>query len=177
MKRRLLFMTMFLLFVVFEGYAMQPNQIQQPKEKSESEKFVQSLSRIKSDEINYAYISLNMLRQMFLKLAGNGNMAEMKKMFGSLKSVRRFVTTGEEGYKALKSALSPFLQEEETVMGMELMVLNRDEVLSVVYSGSENVLIITDCCDDEISLVFFTGLSYEAFLKMNDGGIEFDFGF
>lgn len=113
---------------------------------------------------------------MFAEMTG-GNVAELTRMFSTLKSMRRFVTTGDEGYKVLKNALSPFLQGEESVMGMELMAFNRGDGISVVYSGSGDILVIADSGDNEIALAYFVGLRYDVFMKMSNGGIDIDLGF
>lgn len=165
-----------ILFVAFGAFANIPNRLQQAKDKSESERFVRNLAKIKCDEINYAYISFNMIRQMFAEMTG-GNVAELTRMFSTLKSMRRFVTTGDEGYMVLKDALSPFLQGEESVMGMELMAFNRGDGVSVVYSGSGDILVIADSGDNEIALAYFVGLRYDVFMKMSNGGIDIDLGF
>ena len=74
------------------------------KEKSEAELFMQSVSRIKSAEIDYAYISTSMFKQMFTLLDGNvtlnniGSVTNVGNVFLSIKSMRQFVTTGEQGY-------------------------------------------------------------------------------
>jgi hypothetical protein len=91
--------------------------------------------------------------------------------------MRRFATTGSKGYKLLHDALYGFLQENESVMGMELMALNREDgTLRVIYSDSASLLVINDD-GDELAVVFIAGLSYENFIMMSDGGFDFDFGF
>ena len=98
--------------------------------------------------------------------------------FALLKSVRRFVTTGSEGYAKLRNNLLPFLSQDEEVMGMELMAMNvEDGALSVVYSDSQSVLLITDTGDAELSVVFVVGLSYTVLNELIDGGFDFDFMF
>ena len=91
--------------------------------------------------------------------------------------MRRFATTGSEGYKLLHNALYGFLQENESVMGMELMALNREDgILRVIYSDSACLLVINDD-GDELAVVFIAGLSYENFIMMSDGGFDFNFDF
>ena len=146
-------------------------QHKQPdKEKSEVEKFIQRVSRIKSAEIDYAYISTNMFKRMFAMVEKN---IEVDNIFGSIKSVRRFETTGKEGYTTLTTALQPFLQEEEQVMGMELMALNREDgELSVIYSDKKSLLVIGDYNDETLNVVFIVGLSYETFIQFSPDSLN-----
>lgn len=155
------------------------------REKSKVEVYMQQLSKIKSPEINYAYISFNMLKRLF-SMASQENRKGANIVvdgiestpFALLKSVRRFVTTGSEGYAKLRNNLLPFLSQDEEVMGMELMAMNvEDGALSVVYSDSQSVLLITDTGDAELSVVFVVGLSYTVLNELIDGGFDFDFMF
>ena len=67
----------------------------------------------------------------------------------------------------MQQILQPFLQEEEQVMGMELMALNREDgELSVIYSDNKSLLVIGDHNDETLNVVFIVGLSYEAFIKI-----------
>ena len=170
MKRKL-FIILTLISVALSTWAMPP---QQP-EKSEAEKFVQNLAKIKSDEISYAYISANMFKQLFIKIDLDEDMQESISFIKSLKSLRRFFTNGKQGYDILKAALQPFLQENEEVLGMTLMASNRDGGgMAAIYSGQGNTLVVTDYGNNEtITLVFVAGLSYEAFMEFNDLGIDF----
>ena len=170
MKRKL-FIILTLISVALSTWAMPP---QQP-EKSEAERFVQNLAKIKSDEISYAYISANMFKQLFIKIDLDEEMLESISFMKSLKSLRRFFTSGKQGYDILKAALQPFLQENEEVLGMTLMASNRDgDGMAAIYSGQGNTLVVTDYGNNEtITLVFVAGLSYEAFMEFNDLGIDF----
>ena len=170
MKRKL-FIILTLISVALSTWAMPP---QQP-EKSEAEKFVQNLAKIKSDEISYAYISANMFKQLFIKIDLDEELLESISFMKSLKSLRRFFTSGKQGYDILKAALQPFLQENEEVLGMTLMASNRDGGgMAAIYSGQGNTLVVTDYGNNEtITLVFVAGLSYEAFMEFNDLGIDF----
>ena len=170
MKRKL-FIILTLISVALSTWAMPP---QQP-EKSEAEKFVQNLAKIKSDEISYAYISANMFKQLFIKIDLDEEMLESISFMKSLKSLRRFFTNGKQGYDILKTALQPFLQENEEVLGMTLMASNRDGGgMAAIYSDQGNTLVVTDYGNNEtITLVFVAGLSYEAFMEFNDLGIDF----
>lgn len=170
MKRKL-FIILTLISVALSTWAMPP---QQP-EKSEAEKFVQNLAKIKSDEISYAYISANMFKQLFIKIDLDEEMLESISFMKSLKSLRRFFTSGKQGYDVVKAALKPFLQENEEVLGMTLMASNRDGGgMVAIYSGQESTLVVTDYGNNEtITVVFVAGLSYEAFMEFNDLGIDF----
>ena len=142
--------------------------------KSEAEKIIQQAARIRSNEISYSYISLNMLKQMLpiANIADN----EAKQIFGKMKSIRRFCTTGEQGYRLLYQAMQPFLQEEDNVMGLELMALTREDgMLSVVYSNDNNLLVINDCGNNTLTVVFIVGLPYSAFKILNEGEFSLDF--
>ena len=170
MKRKL-FIALTLILVALGAWATPP----QHPQKSEAEKFVQSLAKIKSDEISYAYISANMFKQLFIKTDLDEEMQESISFIKSLKSLRRFFTNGKQGYDAMKAALQPFLQEKEEVMGMTLMASNRDGGgMVAIYSGQGNTLVVTDYGNNEtITVVFVAGLSYEAFMEFNDLGIDF----
>ena len=170
MKRKL-FIILTLISVALSTWAMPP---QQP-EKSEAERFVQNLAKIKSDEISYAYISANMFKQLFIRVDLDEEEQESISFLKSLKSLRRFFTSGKQGYDILKAALQPFLQENEEVLGMTLMASNRDGGgMAAIYSGQGNTLVVTDYGNNEtITLVFVAGLSYEAFMEFNDLGIDF----
>lgn len=170
MKRKL-FIMLTLMFTVLGTWATPPQQPQ----KSEAEKFVQSLAKIKSDEISYAYISANMFKQLFIKTDLDEEMQESISFIKSLKSLRRFFTNGKQGYDAMKTALQPFLQEKEEVMGMTLMASNRDGGgMVAIYSGLGNTMVVTDYGNNEtITVVFVAGLSYESFMEFNDLGIDF----
>ena len=170
MKRKL-FIILTLISVALSTWAMPPQQ----HEKSEAEKFVQNLAKIKSDEISYAYISANMFKQLFIKIDLDEEMLESISFMKSLKSLRRFFTNGKQGYDILKAALQPFLRENEEVLGMTLMASNRDGGgMVAIYSGQESTLVVTDYGNNEtITVVFVAGLSYEAFMEFNDLGIDF----
>ena len=170
MKRKL-FIILMLLFATLGAWATPP---QQP-EKSEAERFVQSLAKIKSDEISYAYISANMFKQLFIKIDLDEEMLESISFMKSLKSLRRFFTNGKQGYDIMKTALQPLLQEKEEVLGMTLMASNRDGGgMVAIYSGGGSTLVVTDYGNNEtITVVFVAGLSYESFMEFNDLGIDF----
>ena len=158
-------------------------QSTQPREKSEVEVFMQQVAKeSKSSEIDYAYISTSMFKQLLSQLFTTINEGieihgPVEKFFGSTMYMRRFISTGEEGYKILSKAMRPFLEEEEEVMGMELSALNRqDGVVSIIYGNSKNVLVINDYADaDNLTAVFIAGMSYEAFMELDGSGIDLGF--
>ena len=158
-------------------------QSAQPREKSEVEVFMQQVAKgSKSSEIDYAYISTSMFKQLISQLFSMINdeartVMGIDKIFGSAMYMRRFISTGEEGYKILSKAMRPFLEEEEEVMGMELSALNRqDGVVSIIYGNSNNVLVINDYADaDNLSAVFIAGMSYEAFMELDKSGLDLGF--
>ena len=158
-------------------------QSTQPREKSEVEVFMQQVAKgSKSSEIDYAYISTSMFKQLLSQLFTTINEGieihgPVEKIFGSTMYMRRFISTGEEGYKILSKAMRPFLEEEEEVMGMELSALNRqDGVVSIIYGNSKNVLVINDYADaDNLTAVFIAGMSYEAFMELDKSGIDLGF--
>ncbi|MBR5893408.1 MAG: DUF4252 domain-containing protein [Bacteroidaceae bacterium] len=171
--RQNIFVTALLLFVLCIA-APSTAQETAGNGKSEAEKTIQQAARIRSNEINYAYISLNMLKQMLpiANIADN----EAKQIFGKMKSIRRFCTTGGQGYRQLYQAMQPFLQEEDNVMGLELMALTREDgMLSVVYSNDNNLLVINDCGNNTLTVVFIVGLPYSAFKILNEGEFSLDF--
>ena len=158
-------------------------QSAQPREKSEVEVFMQQVAKgSKSSEIDYAYISTSMFKQLLSQLFTTINEGieihgPVEKIFGSTMYMRRFISTGEEGYKVLSKAMQPFLEEEEEVMGMELSALNRqDGVVSIIYGNAENVLVINDYADAyNLAAIFIAGMSYEAFMELDRSGIDLAF--
>lgn len=158
-------------------------QSAQSREKSEVEVFMQQMAKeVKSNEIDYAYISTSMFKQLLSQLFATINegieiRGQVEKIFGSIMYMRRFISTGEEGYKILSKAMQPFLEEEEEVMGMELSALNRqDGVVSIIYGNSKNVLVINDYADaDNLTAVFIAGMSYDAFMELDGSGIDLGF--
>ena len=176
MKRYIL--TALMSLVLFSVSVFATEQIKQPNVKSEAEKYMQKVAKIKSDEINYAYISASMFRQMF------GMMGAEVELHGSLvsnplesiRSMRQFVSTGDDGFRLLSKAMEPFLQEDETVMGMQLIALNRDDgALRVIYGDPKNLLVININDDDMLVVVFIAGITYDAFRTMD--GNQFNFVF
>ncbi|MBQ8270250.1 MAG: hypothetical protein IJZ22_03445 [Bacteroidaceae bacterium] len=166
-------LTVLLIFAVATGIAAQ-SSAPKPKEKSEVEMLMRRASKIKSPQINYAYISLNMFKQMLHPMLAENPM--VSELFGTMKSLRRFFTTGPDGEKQLAAVLHPFMQEEVVVMGMELMTINREnDAMSVIYAGDDKILLINDS-GECLSVVFVVGLSYEVFKYIfGESDFEFDF--
>ena len=170
MKRYIL-TTLFAL-VLFAGSAFATGHIPQNDGKSEAEMYIKRVAKIKSDEIDYAYISSSMFRQMFKMLGADGELNAIPLQLTSIRSMRQFTATGPEGYALLLKAMDPFLQEEESVMGMKLMALNREGgAMTAIYGDSKSTLVINDE-GDELSVVFIAGLSYDSFKALGENGIE-----
>lgn len=178
-------LTVMMSLILFAGPTFANGHTPQVKEKSKAEKFIQQLAKVKSSEIDYAYISASMFKQMFSMLgadiitdvvsqsADNSQLSITTNPFGSIRSFRKFASTGRAGYVILKKHIAPFLQENDNVMDMALMALNRESgTLTAIYSGSGNILVVSDN-DNEISILFIVGLDYETFKVMNESGIDF----
>ena len=173
MKRYIL-TTLFTL-VLFVGPAFATGHIPQNDGKSEAEMYIKKVAKIKSGEIDYAYISSSMFRQMFKMLGADGELNAIPLQLTSIRSMRQFTATGPEGYKQLSQAMDIFLQEEESVMGMKLMALNREDgTMTAIYGDSNSTLVINDE-GDELSVVFIAGLSYDSFKALGENGIEIGF--
>lgn len=175
MKRYIL-TTLFAL-VFFAGSAFAAGQVPQNDGKSEAEMYIKKVAKIKSDEIDYAYISSSMFRQMFKMLGADvqSELNDIPLQLTSIRSMRQFTATGPEGYKQLSQAMDIFLQEEETVMGMKLMALNRvDGMMTAIYGDSGNTLVINDE-GDELNVVFIAGLPYDSFKTLSENGMEIGF--
>lgn len=173
MKRYIL-TTLFAL-VLFVGPAFATGHIPQNDGKSEAEMYIKRVAQIKSDEIDYAYISSSMFRQMFKMLGADGELNDIPLPLTSIRSMRQFTATGPEGYKQLSQVMDIFLQEEECVMGMKLMALNREDgTMTAIYGDSSSTLVINDE-GDELSVVFIAGLSYDSFKTLGENGMEIGF--
>ena len=173
MKRYIL-TTLFTL-VLFVGHAFATGHRPQNDGKSEVETYIKKVAKIKSDEIDYAYISSSMFRQMFNMLGADGELNDIPLQLTSIRSMRQFTATGPEGYKQLSQAMDIFLQEEESVMGMKLMALNREDgTMTAIYGDSSSTLVINDE-GDELSVVFIAGLSYDSFKALGENGMEIGF--
>ena len=173
MKRYIL-TTLFAL-VLFAGSAFATGHIPQNDGKSEAEMYIKRVAKIKSDEIDYAYISSSMFRQMFKTLGADAELNAIHLQLTSIRSMRQFTANGPEGYALLLKAMNPFLQEEESVMGMKLMALNREDgTMTAIYGDSSSTLVINDE-GDELSVVFIAGLSYDSFKTLGENGMEIGF--
>ena len=170
MKRYIL-ITLFAL-VLFAGSAFAIGRIPQNDGKNEVEMYIKKVAKTKSDEIDYAYISSSVFRQMFNMLGADMELNGTPLPLTSIRSMRQFTATGPEGYKQLSQAMDIFLQEEESVMGMKLMALNREDgTMTAIYGDSNSTLVINDE-GDELSVVFIAGLSYDSFKALGENGIE-----
>ena len=173
MKRYIL-TTLFAL-VLFAASAFATGHIPQNDGKSEAEMYIKNVAKIKSSEIDYAYISSSMFRQMFNMLGADVELNDIPLQLTSIRSMRQFTATGPEGYKQLSRAMNIFMQEEESVMGMKLMALNREDgIMTAIYGDSNSTLVINDE-GDELSVVFIAGLSYDSFKALGENGIEIGF--
>ena len=173
MKRYIL-TTLFAL-VLFAGSAFATGHIPQNDGKSEAEMYIKRVAQIKSDEIDYAYISSSMFRQMFKMLGADGELNAIPLQLTSIRSMRQFTATGPEGYKLLSQVMDIFLQEEESVMGMKLMALNREGgTMTAIYGDLGNTLVINDE-GDELTVVFIAGLPYDSFKTLGENGMEIGF--
>ena len=169
--RRYILTTLFAL-VLFAGSAFATGHIPQNDGKAEAEMYIKKVAKIKSSEIDYAYISSSMFRQMFNMLGADGELNDIPLQLTSIRSMRQFTATGPEGYKQLSQAMNIFMQEEESVMGMKLMALNREDgIMTAIYGDSNSTLVINDE-GDELSVVFIAGLSYDSFKALGENGIE-----
>ena len=172
--RRYILTTLFAL-VLFAGSAFATGHIPQNDGKSEAEMYIKNVAKIKSSEIDYAYISSSMFRQMFNMLGADVKLNDIPLQLTSIRSMRQFTATGPEGYKQLSRAMNIFMQEEESVMGMKLMALNREDgIMTAIYGDSNSTLVINDE-GDELSVVFIAGLSYDSFKALGENGIEIGF--
>lgn len=184
MKRNVFILALMLLFQfsVMRAAVNEDEKRNLQQQPVTAESLIKGAARIKSDQIDYAYISTAMFKQIFSLLDGNikleGNMtgAVPVKLFGSIKSIRRFATTGIEGYNLLLEYMSCFLNEDEEVLGMNLMAHNRSEgVLSVIYGDEKNLLVIAEDGNEELVVVFISGLSYDGFMQLKDCGVNLGF--
>lgn len=139
---------------------------------SAAEAFIKAVAKMKIEEVNYAYISTSMFKQIFSlydEAAGaNGN------ILSSIKSIRHFMSTGENGYKKLRAYMDIFLCDIDSVFGLQLQMFNKtDDACSAVYSDDKCLLVINDYGNHELSVVFVNGLSYEMFMNIQESGIPF----
>ena len=183
MKRNIFILTLMLLFQSNMMRAAVNGDEKHPVHKPVTvETIIKNAAKIKSDEIDYAYISTSMFKQIFslldgnVKVSGNISGSVPANFFRSIKSIRRFATTGIEGYNLLLEYMDRFLNEDEEVLGMSLMAHSRSEgVLSVIYGDENNLLVIAEEGNEELVVVFIAGLSYEGFMQLKDCGVNIGF--
>ena len=183
MKRNIFILTLMLLFQSSMIRAAVNEDEKNPIQKPVTvETVIKNAAKIKSDEIDYAYISTDMFKQIFslldgnMKVTGNISGSVPVNFFGSIKSIRRFETTGAKGYNLLLEYMGRFLEEEEEVLGMSLMAYSRSEgVLSVIYGDENNLLVIAEEGNEVLVVVFISGLSYDGFMKLKDSGVDLGF--
>ena len=72
--------------------------------------------------------------------------------------------------------MQPFLSNDDEVMGMELVVVNKEKKrLTTTYSNKDGLLIITDENETTLTVVFIAGLSLDVFNVMMENGFELNF--
>ena len=168
------------LMLTFAAATTAPAASRDSKSKSKVEKYVQSLARDYSSHVEYSYISMNMLKSLFSLMLNEDNLdeddKEMAKALKSLRYIRKYNSSDSEGYKKLKKELQPFLSNDDEVMGMELVVVNKEKKrLTTTYSNKDGLLIITDENETTLTVVFIAGLSLDVFNVMMENGFELNF--
>ena len=168
------------LMLTFAAATTAPAASRDSKSKSKVEKYVQSLARDYSSHVEYSYISMNMLKSLFSLMLNEDNLdeddKEMAKALKSLRYIRKYNSSDSEGYKKLKKELQPFLSNDDEVMGMELVVVNKEKKKhTTTYSNKDGLLIITDENETTLTVVFIAGLSMDVFNVMMENGFELNF--
>ena len=168
------------LMLTFAAATTAPAASRDSKSKSKVEKYVQSLARDYSSHVEYSYISMNMLKSLFSLMLNEDNLdeddKEMAKALKSLRYIRKYSSSDSEGYKKLKKEMQPFLSNDDEVMGMELVVVNKEKKrLTTTYSNKDGLLIITDENETTLTVVFIAGLSLDVFNVMLEKGFELNF--
>ena len=168
------------LMLTFAAATTAPAASRDSKSKSKVEKYVQSLARDYSSHVEYSYISMNMLKSLFSLMLNEDSLdeddKEMAKALKSLRYIRKYNSSDSEGYKKLKKELQPFLSNDDEVMGMELVVVNKEKKrLTTTYSNKDGLLIITDENGTTLTVVFIAGLSMDVFNVMMEKGFELNF--
>ena len=168
------------LLLTFAAATTAPAASRDSKSKSKVEKFVQSLARDYSSHVEYTYISMNMLKSLFSLMFDEKNLdkddKKTAKALISLRYIRKYSSSDSEGYKKLKKEMQPFLSNDNEVMGMELMAINKEnKELTTIYSSKEGLLVITDENSTTLTVVFIAGLSMDIFNVMMEKGIELNF--
>lgn len=118
---------------------------------------------------------MNMLKSLFSMMLDGGD-KELAKAMKRLKYIRKYGSSDSEGYLKLKKEMQPFLSNKDKVMGMELVVVNKEGAeATTIYSSKDGLLIITDENGATLTVVFIAGLSMDVFNAMLENGIELDF--
>lgn len=171
MKRNLFFMLFFM--IAFVPAIPGTSQKEQKKNKSEVEVLLNKISRMKSNEINYTYVSSSMIGKM-LNATGI-DIPLIEEIVTSLKNVRNISTNGRQGYKIVMDAIKPFLQEDDEVMGLELISYSCDgKTTTTLYGGDEQLLVIDYDSGTSVSITLFSGDFYKLYLKLIDSGIKIE---
>ena len=167
----------FALLLTFAAATTAPAASRDSKSKSKVEKFVQGLARDYSSHVEYSYISMNMLKSIFAIVLADGD-KEAAKALKNLRYIRKYNSSDSEGYKRLKKELQPFLSNDDEVMGMELVVANKEnQTLTTTYSNKDGLLIITDESGTTLTVVFIAGLSMDIFNTLLENGMDFELDF
>ena len=167
----------FALLLTFAAATTAPAASRDSKSKSKVEKFVQGLARDYSSHVEYSYISMNMLKSIFAIVLADGD-KEAAKALKNLRYIRKYNSSDSEGYKRLKKELQPFLSNDDEVMGMELVVVNKEnQTLTTTYSNKDGLLIITDESGTTLTVVFIAGLSMDIFNTLLENGMDFELDF
>ena len=165
----------FALLLMFAAATTAPAASRDSNSNSKVERFVQGLARDYSSHVEYSYISMNMLKSLFSMMLDGGD-KELAKAMKRLKYIRKYGSSDSEGYQKLKKEMQPFLSNEDKVMGMELVVVNKEGAeATTIYSSKDGLLIITDENGATLTVVFIAGLSMDVFNAMLENGIELNF--
>lgn len=165
----------FALLLMFAAATTAPAASRDSNSNSKVERFVQGLARDYSSHVEYSYISMNMLKSLFSMMLDGGD-KELAKAMKRLKYIRKYGSSDSEGYLKLKKEMQPFLSNKDKVMGMELVVVNKEGAeATTIYSSKDGLLIITDENGATLTVVFIAGLSMDVFNAMLENGIELDF--
>ena len=165
----------FALLLMFAAATTAPAASRDSNSNSKVERFVQGLARDYSSHVEYSYISMNMLRSLFSMMLDGGD-KELAKAMKRLKYIRKYGSSDSDGYLKLKKEMQPFLSNKDKVMGMELVVVNKEGAeATTIYSSKDGLLIITDENGTTLTVVFIAGLSMDVFNAMQENGLELDF--
>lgn len=174
MKRRITIILM--LFAMSVAAFATP--VGQQEKRSKIEAFILELAQKELPQTTYSYFSFKMLGQIFKPFFDH--VGKFSEISSSIKNIRNIETTGTEGYITMKKELSLFMQEQEEVMGLKVILYSRsDSLVSVIYGNDKNILVINDEVESsgekKISLVFINGLSSMNFNILLEEGFDFNF--